>query len=89
MMGITDEGVWEKERKRYTLDGVIHRIRCPLLVLNGANDMELPISQTKKIYDKAGGPKELKIYEGGEHCASNIPEARAYIVDWMTSKLRN
>jgi dienelactone hydrolase len=89
IMGITDDEVFKQEGKRYTLDGVIENLRCPLLVINGANDRELPASQSKKIYEKAGSPKELKLYEGGEHCASNIPEARAYIVDWMKSKLKN
>jgi 2,6-dihydroxypseudooxynicotine hydrolase len=87
LMGIYGLEDWYRERKQYTLKGIIDKIECPLLVMNGSEDATIPVSQSIKIYEESGGPKELKIYEGAEHCASSVPESRTYYMDWMAGKL--
>ena len=58
---------WEQTLKTYTLDGIIDKITCPLLVVNGTADATSPNSQVVKIYDNAKCPKDLKLYEGVGH----------------------
>lgn len=86
------EEVREKARP-WRLDGVAQAIRCPLLVMHGENDAQVPIDHARRLYDVAGSPqKELKIFteeEGGAaHCQNdNRLLAHAYIADWLEDTL--
>ncbi len=72
------------------LDGVVQRIRVPLLVTHGSNDRQIPREFAQRTYDQAvNSPKrELKIFteaDGGiEHCHLDaVANARDYIADWI------
>ncbi|MBT5944677.1 MAG: alpha/beta hydrolase [Rhodospirillaceae bacterium] len=60
--------------RQMTLEGVIDKITCPLLVCHGENDRQVPLWMAQKTYDEAvNSPnRKLKIFrldEGGaEHC---------------------
>jgi len=60
--------------RKMTLEGVIDKITCPLLVCHGENDRQVPLWMAQKTYDEAvNSPnRKLKIFrldEGGaEHC---------------------
>jgi len=88
IMGIQGIDNWYRERKQYNLDAVIDKLECHLLVMNGSEDATIPVSQSIKIHENANCPKELRIYEGAEHCASSVPESRIYLMDWMIDKLK-
>lgn len=79
---------WQKETKKYTLDGILDKMVCPLLVVNGKADTVQPNAQAVKIYDNAHCPKDLKLYEGANHCAwYQEKQALSYIADWTWAKL--
>lgn len=86
------EEVREKVRP-WRLDGVAQTIRCPLLVMHGEKDAQVPIDHARRLYDAAGSrQKELKIFtekEGGAaHCQNdNRLLAHAYIADWLEDTL--
>jgi dienelactone hydrolase len=69
-----------------TLDGVADRIECPLLVVHGENDRQVPLDQARQTVDAAvNSPRrDLKIFtaaEGGiEHCQGDLFSIG---VDWM------
>lgn len=44
--------------------------RCPLMVINGADDALVPPADARKIYAAARGPKELWIVPGAGHAAA-------------------
>jgi 2,6-dihydroxypseudooxynicotine hydrolase len=82
------EAEWPETRKLYSLDGVIDQLTCPLFAVNGSDDVVIPPSQTVKIYDRAPGPKDLKIYEGAPHCVYyDNKSVLFHIGDWLVSKL--
>ncbi|MBX5476946.1 MAG: alpha/beta fold hydrolase [Clostridia bacterium] len=71
-----------------TLDGVAERIRCPLLVIHGRQDRIVPWPQAQRIYDEAAGPKEIWMFEDGNHVCNNIPtKYRPQMADWMADRL--
>ena len=79
---------WNEHRRYYNLDRVIHKMIRPLLVINGSDDNVIPVSQSVKLYEKTPGPKDLKIYEGGVHCAYyERKQALSYAADWLSAKL--
>jgi dienelactone hydrolase len=80
---------------RYTLKGVIGDVRCPLLVVQGENDRQLPREQAERtIAEAVNSPRrDLHIHtaaEGGvEHCSvDNFDIAVDVIADWVAEVLR-
>jgi fermentation-respiration switch protein FrsA (DUF1100 family) len=80
--------------KGFTLDGVAENITCPLFVVHGANDRQVPLWTAEKTYGAAvNSPKrKLKVFsiaEGGsEHCSvDNWPMSHDVIADWVAEVL--
>jgi 2,6-dihydroxypseudooxynicotine hydrolase len=84
--------VYDKEKlaelnRRCTLAGLAPKIRCPLLVIHGTKDF-VPVSQAKRIYDEASGPKEWVLLEGGNHVCNNQPfRYRPLVGDFLAQHL--
>jgi dienelactone hydrolase len=79
---------------RMTLSGILDRIRCPILVVHGENDRQVPLEFAQRTFDEAvNSPgKELKIHTvadgGSEHCsADNIGMTTDYIAHWIARTL--
>jgi fermentation-respiration switch protein FrsA (DUF1100 family) len=77
----------------WTLEGVAGQITCPLVVLHGQDDVQIPAADARALLDAAGSAeKELKIFtaeEGGAaHCQNdNRLLAHDYIGDWLQERL--
>ncbi len=70
-----------------TLEGIAHKIRCPLLVVHGTKDF-VPLEQAEKLYTAASGPKELVVLEGGNHVCNNMPyRYRPLVGDFLAKHL--
>jgi fermentation-respiration switch protein FrsA (DUF1100 family) len=88
----TADEVAERVRD-WRLDGVVQQVRCPLLVVHGEKDLQVPVEEAYQVYDAAGTPqKELKVFTEAEGGAAhtqidNRPLAHAYIVDWLDDVL--
>ncbi len=78
---------------RMTLEPVIGRLTCPLLVTHGENDRQVPLAQARRTVEEAGSTdKELKVFtkaEGGaEHCQlDNRYRGADYVADWFAERL--
>ena len=79
---------------RMTLEGVAERITCPLLIVHGENDRQVPLWHAERTFEAAvNSPgRELKICRladgGAEHCgADNGPLVVDYMTDWVAEKL--
>jgi 2,6-dihydroxypseudooxynicotine hydrolase len=81
----------EEARERFarvTLEGVVHRIRCPILVVHGRRDTICPPEGAERIIAEAACEKRLAMYEDGNHVCNNIPyKWRPLVADWMREKL--
>jgi dienelactone hydrolase len=80
--------------KKMTLEGVADKITCPLLIMHGENDRQIPLWHAEKTFAAAvNSPnKKLKIFtlaEGGaEHCqADNHSLAVDCMTDWVAETL--
>ena len=78
-----------------TLDGIVQRIRCPLLVVHGANDRQVPLEQAERTVReaKASPRAELRVFgadEGGaEHVGGDLFSPTIdFIADWVAEVLR-
>jgi dienelactone hydrolase len=80
--------------ERMTLKGVADKIKCPLLIVHGENDRQIPLWHAEKTYEDAVNAKsrELKVFTladgGAEHCgADNGSLIVDWICDWVAEKL--
>ena len=80
--------------KGFTLDGVAENITCPLFIVHGANDRQVPLWTAEKTYEAAvNSPnRKLKVFsiaEGGsEHCSvDNWPISHDVVADWVAEVL--
>ena len=81
---------WPQARKQFSLEGIIENLTCPFFAINGSEDVVIPPSQTVKMYEKAPGPKDLKIYDGAPHCVYyDNKSVLFHIADWLLNKLRS
>ena len=77
-----------------TLEGVADKITCPLLVIHGENDRQVPLWHAERTIAAAvnSPQRELKICRladgAAEHCgADNGPLIVDYMTDWVARKL--
>jgi dipeptidyl aminopeptidase/acylaminoacyl peptidase len=74
---------------RMTLEGVVERVKCPLFILHGAGDRQVPVSDARRMAEAARGTRvDLKIFEreegGTEHSqADNMSLAVDQITHWL------
>ena len=80
---------------RMKLDGVIERITCPLLVVHGVRDRQVPLEQAQRTVDAARNSTraELRLFdvdEGGvEHCSGDqFSVAIDAMTDWVADVLQ-
>lgn len=72
-----------------TLEGAAGQIECPLLIVHGKQDPLIPWQHAERIVAEAQGPKELTLYDEGNHSCNNIPyKANPRQVNWLIDLLR-
>ena len=77
----------------FRLDGVVQKMRCPFLLVHGAEDKQIPMRDARKLFNAAGSKdKTFKVFtakEGGaQHCQrDNMTLGTTYIYDWLQRKL--
>ncbi len=80
--------------RRLTLRDVADRITCPLLIVHGGRDRQIPVDHGQKTYDAARNSRARKLVvlgpeDGGvEHCSiDNFPLVRDLVADWIADTL--
>jgi len=43
------------------------QVDMPVLIINGTNDIQIPVSMGDRLFEAAAGPKEMIVIEGGSH----------------------
>lgn len=76
--------------EKMTLAGVIGNMTCPLFVVHGENDRQVPLHYAQASYDGAvnAASRELKVFSladgGSEHCqVDHGALAIEYMTDWI------
>lgn len=82
-----------KKLKPFRLDGVVQNIRCPFLIVHGAEDEQVSVADARKLFDATGSKdKSLRIFaadEGGtQHCQRDyLTLVVAEMWDWFEDRL--
>jgi alpha-beta hydrolase superfamily lysophospholipase len=71
-----------------SLEGHVHQLTAPLLIVFGRQDRLIPWQHADRLRDATGGPVELLMLEDGNHgCANVAPWHRPYTADWLAARL--
>ncbi len=82
-----------KRLEPFRLDGVVQKMRCPFLVVHGADDEQIPLADARALYDACGSAdKTLRVFtadEGGaQHCQRDyLTFGCATMWNWFEDKL--
>jgi len=83
-----------KKLEPFRLDGVVQKMRCPFLVVHGADDEQIPLQHAQALYDACGSAdKTLRVFtaeEGGaQHCQRDyLSLGTAVMWNWLEEKLK-
>jgi uncharacterized protein len=67
---------------------VAGRIKAPVLLLHGADDVETPPAHSQRVFAALSGPKRLLLVPGAGHSASLRADVWPDIERWLESALR-
>lgn len=85
---VRDEAEAQTALKQFDLNGLMQKVRCPLLVIMGRQDRVVPPEEAERMAATAGGETELWMFEDGNHVCNNIPyKYRPQLADWMRRHL--
>lgn len=80
--------------RQMTLDGVVGNISCPLLVVHGENDRQVPLWHAERTVSEATGSSNAELVVnrlcdgGAEHCgADNSSIVVDIMADWVADRL--
>ena len=82
-----------KKLEPFRLDGVVQKMRCPFLLVHGAEDEQIPLEHAQALFDAVGSKdKTFRVFtaeEGGaQHCQRDyLPLVVATMWDWFEDKL--
>ena len=82
-----------KALEPFKLDGVMQKMKCPFLLVHGAEDEQIPLADAQKQFDACGSKdKTLRVYtaeEGGsQHCQRDyLTLVVADMWNWFEEKL--
>lgn len=77
----------------FRLDGVVQKMRCPFLLVHGADDEQIPLEHAQALFDACGSKdKTFRVFtaeEGGaQHCQRDyLTLVVATMWDWFEDKL--
>jgi len=83
------KGFWE-EVKKTKLVSNIKNVKCPILIIQGTNDKDTDLSDSKELYSAANQPKEIKLIENASHSFDNPEHEKEVIkvsLDWFNKWL--
>lgn len=93
ILGVDSLDAALKTLEPFKLDGVMQKMRCPFLLVHGAEDEQIPLADAQKQFDACGSrDKTFRIYtaeEGGsQHCQRDyLTLVVADMWNWFDEKL--
>ena len=91
--GARNEAETEARLRAFTLEGVLARVRCPVLITHGVNDEMVPVASAHRTYAEiASKDKTLRLYtpeEGGDTHINidNWSQVVPVMADWLVERL--
>ena len=66
-------------RDRFSSIDAIASVRSPVLIVAGDRDRIVPVEQSRRLFERASGPRELVVVRGADHNDAELIEGRQVI----------
>ncbi len=76
---------------RYNVAKTVNDIHCPILIIHGSLDKQVPLSHAEVFYENANEPKNIQIIEDADHRLTNPAHRRRAVeltLDWFKKYLK-
>jgi pimeloyl-ACP methyl ester carboxylesterase len=88
ILGTKNRDAAREKISQFTLRDVAQLIECPMFILHGENDIQVPLSHAYRTYEALRCPKKMKIFtreEGGDtHCQQDdLLVMREEVFAWL------
>ena len=64
---------------KYDVIKAVKELYCPVLIVHGSLDEQVPLSHAEVLYENANEPKNFQIIEGGDHRLTNPSHRRSAV----------
>lgn len=65
-----------QDASKYDVVKAVKAIHCPILIVHGTLDEQVPLSHADVLYENANEPKEIEIIKGADHRFTNSTHRR-------------
>ena len=75
---------------RYDVVKAVKGVHCPVLIIHGSLDEQVPLSHAEFLYENAKEPKDIQIIKGGDHRLTDPSHRRRAVeltLDWFKKYL--
>jgi len=76
---------------KYDVVKAVKGMHCPILIVHGSLDQQVPLSHAEVLYKNANEPKDIQIIEGADHRLTNPINRRRAVeltLDWFKKYLK-
>jgi len=80
-----------KDVRKYDVVKALKETRCPVMIVHGSLDEQVPLPHAKVLYENADEPKNIQIIEGADHRLTNPIHRRKAIeltLEWFKKYLK-
>jgi len=80
-----------RDAKKYDVVEAVKEVHCPVLIVHGSLDEQVPLSHAEVLYDNANELKNIQIIEGADHRLTNPIHRRKAVeltLDWFKKYLK-
>ena len=86
--GVASHAAARERATAFTLKGQLARLRQPLLIVHSGLDTVVPVEESERMRQGAGGATTLVVFPDGNHVCDNMPyRVRPLMADWMAREL--
>ncbi len=71
---------------KYDVIKAVKEVHCPVLIVHGSLDEQVPLSHAEVLYENANEPKDIQIIEGADHRLTDPSHRRRAVeltLDWF------
>ena len=79
---------------KISVHGILDRIRCPIVVIHGENDRQIPLAYARRVVAECVNSARAELHVqaladgGAEHCGiDNVALTREFMSDWIAETL--
>ncbi len=80
-----------RDAKKYDVNRAVKEVHCPVLIVHGSLDEQVPFFHAEMMYKNANKPKDIQIIEGADHRFNNPIHRRKAVIltlEWFRKYLK-